>query len=91
MPATKKKSVTGKRVLYRLVDSLPTREVPAARRYLEYLRDMGSDPFLRALASAPVDDEAETPEEAAAVQEGRDAIARGDVVSDEELRRELGL
>ncbi len=45
----------------------------------------------RGLAEAPVDDEPETPEEAAAVQEGREALARGDVVSWEEVKRRLRL
>jgi hypothetical protein len=74
-----------------LVDELPDDELPAARRYLEYLRDLGSDPVLRAARHAPLDDEEETPEEAAAVQEAREALARGEVISDEDLRRELGL
>ncbi len=84
-------STVARKDLYKLVDSLPEAEISAARRYLEYLRDLGSDPVLRAAHRAPVDDEEETPEEAAAVQEGREALARGEVVSDEELRRELGL
>jgi hypothetical protein len=74
-----------------LVDELPNDELPAARRYLEYLRDLGSDPLLRARHHAPPDDEAETPEEAAAVQEAREALARGELIPDEDLRRELGL
>jgi alkylhydroperoxidase family enzyme len=36
-------------------------------------------------------DEPETEEERAAVAEAWDAIRRGDVVSDEDLRRQLGL
>jgi hypothetical protein len=43
------------------------------------------------LASAPIDDEPETPEEAARVAEARAAVARGEIVSHEELGRRLGL
>ncbi len=42
-------------------------------------------------SSAPIDDESETKEEGAAVAEGRDAWRTGEVVSDEELRRDLSL
>lgn len=34
-----------KQTLHALVDTLPERELPAARRYLEFLRDEGSDPY----------------------------------------------
>ena len=34
-----------KQTLHSLVDSLPEEELPAARRYLEFLRDHGSDPY----------------------------------------------
>ncbi len=79
-----------KKDLHELVDALPATEVPAAKRYLQYLRDMG-DPVLRAARSAPIDDEPETPEERLAVAEAREAIAQGKVLTDEQLRRELGL
>ena len=29
--------------LYRLIDALPATELPAARRFLEYLRDVGNE------------------------------------------------
>ncbi len=43
------------------------------------------------LSLAPVDDEPLTPEEVAALDEAYAARQRGDVVTDEELRRELGV
>lgn len=43
------------------------------------------------LRDAPLDDESLTPEGAAAMAEGYAAIARGDLVTAEELRRELQL
>ena len=41
--------------LHTLVDQLPERELEAAGRYLEYLRDI-HDPVLRAFLAAPEDD-----------------------------------
>jgi hypothetical protein len=48
------------------------------------------DPVLRAFMEAPEDDEPVTPEEEAAIAEARDAVAKGEVTSHEELARELG-
>ena len=79
--------MTTKEALHRLVDKLPDAALPEAERYLATLRD---DPLALLLLTAPVDDEPETPEEAAAVQEAREAAARGEVVADEDLDRELG-
>ena len=83
--------MTTKEQLHRLVDHLPESEVPAAERYREYLSVARQDPFLQALMNAPVDDEPETEEERAAVAEARAALERGQVISDEDLRRDLGL
>jgi hypothetical protein len=79
---------SAKAELHRLVDALPEREVHAARRFLEYLRDAG-DPVLRAFMEAPEDDEPLTPEEEAAIREGQEALARGEVRPWEEIRAEL--
>ena len=84
-------AVTQREELHELVNALPESELKTAVRYLRYLRAIGTDPVLRALLEAPIDDEPETPEEATAVAEAREAIARGDLLSDEQLRRELGL
>lgn len=53
--------------------------------------DAKEHPALRAARAAPIDDEPETEEERRRVQEARDAVRRGDVISDEELAKELGL
>ena len=74
--------------LHRLVDELPEEELHGAKRYLEYLRNMG-DPVLRALREAPIDDEPETPEERAAVLEAYKDLAEGRVVSFDEIKREF--
>lgn len=76
--------------LHRLVDDLADEELPAAEQYLEQLRAGREDPVLRALLTAPLDDEPETSEERAAVSEAKQDLALGRVVSNEELRREFG-
>ena len=47
--------------------------------------------MLRTLLEAPLDDEPETEEERQAVHEAREEVARGEVQTLEEVRRELGL
>lgn len=74
--------MTTKERLHQLVDELPERELSEAERLLNSLRI--DDPVLRALDTAPYDDEPETDEERAAVAEAREALARGDVVADED-------
>jgi hypothetical protein len=74
--------------LHHLVDALPDAEVDAAERYLAALQ---SDPMLRALLTAPTDDEPETDEERAAVAEAEEDVRQGRVVSMEEIKREFGV
>ncbi|HUG39905.1 MAG TPA: hypothetical protein VMM12_05445 [Longimicrobiales bacterium] len=59
---------TSKDRLHWLVDQLPEREAHAAERFLEYLR-ASSEPLLRALVEAPLEDEIESEEERDAVRE----------------------
>lgn len=74
--------------LRQLVDTLPDAEIPAATRYLEYLKIAG-DLLLRTLTEAPLDEEPETPEEAAAVAEAHAEVAAGRTISQDEARRRL--
>jgi len=74
--------------LHRLVDELPKKELPIAKRYLEYLRNMG-DPVLRSFMEAPEDDEEETEEETAMIEEARQEYLRGEARPWEEVREEL--
>ena len=76
--------------LHRLVDVLPATELRAAERYLEFLAGPGH-PFVRALANAPEAVEPLSDEDLKALAEGRSALEAGDVVSDRELRDELGI
>jgi hypothetical protein len=69
--------------LHHLVDEL---DDVAAREALVLLQDLK---LPRVLREAPIDDEPETDEERAAVAEAEAAIARGDVIPDEDLEREL--
>ena len=80
-----------KEALHRLIDELPDGDVPMAWRLLEPLRTNGDRGLPRVLAEAPWDDEPETDEERAAVEEAYEASARGEVYTLEEVRRELGL
>jgi hypothetical protein len=59
--------MTTKEALHRLVDAIPERELDAAAAALEPL----VDPVLAAFLNAPLDDELETPEEAAAVADAK--------------------
>ena len=80
--------MTIKDELHRLVDELPQRELQGAKRFLEYLRNMG-DPVLRALSEAPEDDEPTTPEEDEGAEEARQEYLRGAGISMEEAKRDL--
>jgi hypothetical protein len=75
--------MTTKDELHELVDQL---DEDAARQALAYLRDLR---LPRVLREAPVDDEPETDEERAAVQEARDELARGEFVTADEAKRRL--
>ncbi len=79
--------MTTKADLHRLIDELPDSAVADVAKRLAPFRGR----LARALYAAPPDDEPETVEERAAVAEAEKAIARGEVISDEELARELGL
>ena len=82
--------MTTRETLHKMVDLLPESEWGAARWVLEE-RLAKHDPVLRAFLNAPEDDEPETEEERAVVEEAYEELKSGRVVSDEELKRELGL
>jgi hypothetical protein len=70
-----------------LLDALPEAKVPAVRGMLEAMLD----PVSVALANAPIDDEPVSEEEAREIAEARASIARGEIVSNEEVLAEFGL
>ena len=80
--------MTMKERLHQLVDELSEQEAEAALVIVERRRD---GPMLHALASAPIDDELSDPEEDASAAEALVAYRRGDAISTEQLRGELGL
>jgi hypothetical protein len=76
--------MTTKEALHRLIDELPDDQAERLLRSID-------DPVLLARARAPLDDEPETADEAAAVAEGIADLERGDVLTTEQLRREFGI
>jgi hypothetical protein len=78
--------MTVKEALHQLVDELPDSELLPARRFLEYLRQIGSDRVLRALLEAPADDEPLTAEDCAALDEAWQEFRRGEGIPDEQLK-----
>lgn len=90
MAVTKRKAPAGRTELYELVDALPAREVPAARRYLEYLRDL-SDPYAHLddvdpFANMPDDERAKLH---ASLERAEREIEEGKGISGAEFLREL--
>lgn len=69
----------------------PASELLVAKRFLEYLRAHWNDPVRRMPENAPYKDEPISVEGEAAVEEARRELRAGEVVSDEQLVRELGL
>jgi hypothetical protein len=76
--------------LHRLIDDLPEGEIPRAERVLQALKEAAEAPSYT-LETAPIDDEPETPEEAAAVAEAWREHREGKSLTTDELKRELGL
>ncbi|HEY3358324.1 MAG TPA: hypothetical protein VGQ83_34065 [Polyangia bacterium] len=75
--------------LHDLVDALPPGEEPAARRYLEYLRD-ASDPFALVDQDPFRDmDEGERAKLHESLERGEREIAAGECVPAQDLLREL--
>ena len=89
MPRKKKSVILGEE-LHGLVDDLSDQDLSTAKRFLAYLRNI-RDPHMRKLVETPYDDEPLTEEDIAALDEAYEAIARGEVYSDEEVQRQLSL
>ena len=78
-----------KQRLHDLVDRLADDHVQPVERYLTSLCNE-QDPAMAAALSAPLDDEPLTDEDRQAIEEGRQDIAAGRVVSNDQIRRMLG-
>ena len=74
--------------LHDLIDRIPEEEIPAARRFLEYLV---VSPAYRAALSAPTDDEPVTAADSAAIARAHAEVLSGRVSSHDEILREFGL
>ncbi len=70
-----------------LLEAVPDDRLDDAAAALEPL----ADPMLMVLMNAPEDDEDLTDEDLAAIAEGEADIARGDVVSSEDVKRRFGI
>lgn len=79
-----------RQALHRLIDDLPEQDLSVATRVLEALRAT-SDPVLRALMSAPLDDEPDDDDADGGLSEARREAREGKGLSHEEVKRELGL
>ena len=75
--------------IHRLVDEVPESALPEILRRLELLRLAETDPFVRALMNAPIDDEPYTDEERAEDEEARREYLRGEGRPWEEVRGDL--
>lgn len=75
--------------LHRPVDALPENELLGVLRFLEFVRSRTPDPFLLALAAAPIDDEPLTDEDLKDIEEADQDIARGDVAPLHEVERRV--
>jgi hypothetical protein len=80
--------MTTKAELHSLVDLLPDQELPAVQWFLDYVYTH-SNPVLRTLSNAPLDDEDTSAEEELLVQEARAEVARGEVSTWEEAKQRL--
>ena len=79
-----------KKRLHELVDELSEDQVEAAERYLRSLHNQ-DDPVVRAMRSAPVDDEPLSDEDRKAIDDGHRDIAAGRCIPDDLIRHKLGL
>jgi hypothetical protein len=78
----------GKHELHQLIDQLPTEQVTAAMRYMQYLC---ADPVLLSLLNAPPDDEPYTEGQRARDAEAEVSTAGGSGISHDEVLHEFGL
>ncbi|HEX5235247.1 MAG TPA: hypothetical protein VFW25_07960 [Silvibacterium sp.] len=80
-------AANSKQQAHELIERMSAAQVSAVVGLLETMLD----PFSLVLANAPIDDEPVSEEEKRDIAEARAAIARGEVVSHEEVLAEFGL
>jgi hypothetical protein len=72
---------------HQLLDELDPAQFYAVAKLLEVM----AEPLARLLAMAPVEEEEITPDTAAALDQARASLARGEGIPHEDLMREFGL
>ena len=82
------RTVTSRATLHDLVDEIPEGTIDAAQRWLAALRD---DPVARAFASAELDDEPLSENEARLLDERWASARQGNIIPHEEVLRMLEL
>lgn len=80
--------MTAKERLRTLVEDLSEEEAATALPIVERRR---VEQMLQALAAAPLDDEESTPEEDAVARDALAEYGRGEAISPDQLKRDLGL
>jgi hypothetical protein len=81
--------MTAKEKLRATVEELTETEAVATLDNVASRRDGDRDSLGELLENAPIDDEPTTPEEEQGLREAREQLARGEVISAEEIRREF--
>jgi hypothetical protein len=81
--------MTAKEKLRATVEELSETEAADTLEYIAARRQSEHDALGELLEHAPLDDEPTTPEEQDGLREAREQVARGDVISAEEIRREF--
>ena len=81
--------MTAKEKLRATVEELTETEAAVTLDNVASRRDGDRDSLGELLENAPIDDEPTTPEEEQGLRETREQLARGEVISAEEIRREF--
>ncbi len=81
--------IVSRQELKDLIDGMHEDELPAIKRYLQFLRYL-DDPVARSLADAPLDDEDNAAEDIAAFRKTDEDFRTGNVVTQEDLENEFG-
>jgi hypothetical protein len=81
--------MTAKEQLRERVEKLSEAEAADTLDYLASRRPGQRDALTELLENAPLDDEPTSPEEEEGLREAREQVARGEVISAEEIRREF--
>jgi hypothetical protein len=83
------RAMTAKQRLRATVEELSETEAADALDYIVSRRHGDRDALGELLGNAPLDDEPTSPEEEEGLREAREQVARGEVISAEEIRREF--